>query len=634
MAAEKMTVLTGENVGTTTYVSFTFDGYSWNVNWWNVDNLYVYGFPLAEAEYSEEKCISDIGNGEEIDLEFDDWEPDFLSEQKTGTRQYAFNMWTDMEGDNNLANDAFKQFLKLDFFHDVGIQGVSSPYDTGPIDVEWYQYHDDHTESAWRWTAGDPWQQAIQLTDEFGLDDYRGWDITQVKFSCGDDVYGWCNADYEIWISDQLENPNDPPEVYGSGQSSGEGWDIVELDDAYTIPSSGDVYLGISFSNYDNYPAGVDSDNYEPEGFWWYYASAGGWVDAAGYLGASVWGLSAGVTQGGAPGIEAYIQPGSQDIDVIVENIGTFPALGMTCTAEICEFLTNCTEGTLIYEDMKENIDIEEPLGGTETLEFDDYTFVDEGVYGLYLNLNYTLVDDEEIDIKNNALAYGIGVDDTAPTTTYTLNPPNPDGLNDWYISDVEVTVTATDPSIGCEREGSGIDYIAYEINGVPGQITGSSGIFTITTDGDDVLVEYWAVDNVGNAESHKSFTIDMDQTPPVIDLTYEWADGPNPPGPPWEFSFIVNATDATSGMERVEYYLNEGLQKIITGPGPEYIYSLLYVPPAHAIWTAFAYDFAGLENSDFLDNPTDTEYTTKLKLKSGGSSTEVGNIIRVPQKI
>jgi hypothetical protein len=620
---ETVTIITGENVGNDEfYVSMTYDGNSYNCNYWYVDDLVVNGFPLAEAEYSEFKCIADIDNGEQIDLEFDDWEPDFLSEMKTGTRQYAFNMWTDMEGDNNLANDAFKQFLKLDFFHDVGIQGVESPTDIDPIDVEWYQYHDDHTESAWRWTAGNPWQVAIQLTDEFGLDDYRGWDITEVKFSCGDDVYGWCNADSEIWISDELEDPNDPPEIYGSGQSSGSGWDIVELDDAYKIPSSGDVYLGISYSNYDSYPGGVDHDNYEPEGFWWYY---NGWLDAAGYLGQAVWGLSAGVTQGGAPGIEAYITPGSQDIDVIVENIGTFPEVDMVCTAVINEYVTNCTQGTLVYEDMKENIDIEEPLGGTETLRFDDYTFVDEGVYGLFLNLSLALVDDVEIDLKNNMLAYGIGVDDTAPTTTYTLNPPDPDGLRDWYISDVEVSVTATDPSIGCEREGSGVDYIAYEIDGVPGQISGSSGIFTITEDGDDVLVEYWAVDNVGNAESRKSFTIDMDQTIPEIDLTYEW-EGTSPP---WTFHFIVNATDATSGMERVEYYLNEGLEKIITGPGPEYIFSLLYVPPPYALWTAIAYDMAGLENSDFVENPDQT-----TNVKTGSSSSEVGKIIRVPQRI
>jgi hypothetical protein len=338
------------------------------------------------------------------------------------------------------------------------------------------------------------------------------------------------------------------------------------------------------------------------------------------------WIIFGGVAQGGAPSIDVYVTPGKQDIDVILENLGTFPEEGMTCTAEIYEFITNCTEGVLEYEDMIDNIALPVPLGGTKTLEFDDYTFVDEGSYGLYLNLSLVLVDDEESDIKNNVLAFGIGVDDSAPESTHSCNPSTPDGLNGWYISDVEVTVSATDPSIGCEREGSGIDYISYEVNGVPGQVSGSSGTFTITTDGEDVLVEYWAVDNVGNAESpHNTFTIDMDQTPPEIDLTYEW-EGTKPP---WMFHFIANATDATSGMERVEFYLNDGLEKIITGPGPEYIFSLPYIPPPYALWTAIAFDFAGLDASDFIENP---EYTTNLK--TGGSSSEVGKIIRVPQRI
>jgi hypothetical protein len=324
---------------------------------------------------------------------------------------------------------------------------------------------------------------------------------------------------------------------------------------------------------------------------------------------------------GGGVSLDTYVAPGTYSIEAIAENIGTFPEEDMTCTADLYEYITDCENATFLEGWEITGIDILEPLVGEETLEFADYFFADEGFYGLQIELTA----DDDDNLGNNLFSYGIGCDDTPPSTTRSLDPPNPDGLNGWYISDVEVTVTAADPSIGCERAGSGVDYIVYSIDGAQSTIDGETGTFIIHDDGDDVQVEYWAVDMVGNAESHNSFTIDMDQTPPVIDLTYEW-EGTSPP---WTFHFIANATDATSGMERVEFYLNGGLEKIITGPGPEYIFSLPYIPPPYALWTAIGFDFAGLEASDFVENP---EYTTSLK--TGGSSSEVGNTIRVPQRI
>jgi hypothetical protein len=324
---------------------------------------------------------------------------------------------------------------------------------------------------------------------------------------------------------------------------------------------------------------------------------------------------------GGGVSLDTYMQPGHVDLKALARNYGTFPEEDMSCTADLYEYISDCENATFLQNWELTGIDILEPLTGEEELDFGDYTFVDEGFYALFIEL----VDDDDDDLGNNFFAYGIGVDDTAPSSGHSLTPEDPDGLNGWYINDVEVSVVATDPSIGCDRDGSGIDYIAYEINGVPGQVPGDSGTFPITTDGKDVHVEYWAVDMVGNAEARNEFYIDMDQTPPVIDLTYEWEGS----SPPWMFHFIANATDATSGMERVEFYLNEGLEKIITGPGPEYIFSLPYIPPPYALWTAIGFDFAGLQASDFVENP---EQTTNLK--TGGSNSEIGNTVRVPHRI
>ena len=293
---------------------------------------------------------------------------------------------------------------------------------------------------------------------------------------------------------------------------------------------------------------------------------------------------------GGGMGIDTYIAPGNKAITAIAENIGTFPETDMTAYAEIYEYITNCSSGTLVYEDNLTGIDILTPLTGTETLNFNSYDFVVEGVYGLMLEL----VDDDDDDLGNNEFVWGIGCDATDPTTTHALDPPNPDGLNDYYISDVEVTLTASDPSIGCEVEGSGIKEIKYQIDSEPIQtIPGDTGTFVIDTDSTLHTIRYWAIDNVGNTETEKTFDIKMDQTPPVIMLQYEVLSGNILQG--WEMVFEAEATDATSGMERVEFDLNDVLQETVTGPGPLYTWSFTYHGGLKITIKAEGFDFAGL---------------------------------------
>ena len=151
--------------------------------------------------------------------------------------------------------------------------------------------------------------------------------------------------------------------------------------------------------------------------------------------------------------------------------------------------------------------------------------------------------------------------DTTPPVTTHELDPPEPDGLNGWYVSDVNVTLNATD-------DMSGVKEINYWVNGVPGTIPGDNGVFTIHDDGDDILVEYRAIDNAGNVETMNSFTIDMDQSKPDMELVFGF-EYDSYLG--WTYDFTAYATDDTSGMEYVEFYTNNKLQETITGPGPEY---------------------------------------------------------------
>jgi len=307
---------------------------------------------------------------------------------------------------------------------------------------------------------------------------------------------------------------------------------------------------------------------------------------------------------------EGYIQPGTESIDVIVVNNGTFPEFGLTCYAEIWEYISDPENGSLVYEDEITDIDLDEPFGGTEMLNFKDFTFAYEGIYCLYLDLPLEIDDFPE----NNQRELVIGVDDTKPESSHTLDPPIPDGENGWYVNDVEVSVSAYDMySMGVS---SGVDRIKYRINdGSTQTITGASGTFLITQDHDkdDVKVEYWAIDNVGNNENSNTFYIAMDQTPPIIDFP------PVNPGYNWKVICVVT-TDFPSGMKRLEIYFNDELKDIVINPPIAYYWEFRYPPDENIIFKAVAYDKAGN-----CANASINIFKLELNKNSGNKSSNLG---------
>jgi hypothetical protein len=198
------------------------------------------------------------------------------------------------------------------------------------------------------------------------------------------------------------------------------------------------------------------------------------------------------------------------------------------------------------------------------------------------------------LDYEATALAITYEGDDEPPVTIHSLDPSEPDGCNGWYVNDINVTLSATDNKVGVKE-------IKYQVRGGPIQtINGDNGTFTITKDydGEYVSVVYWAVDYAGNEEiPHNVFFIDIDQTNPIIDLTYEVISGNPQQG--WDFIFTAITTDATSGMERVEFYLNDELQETVYGSGPEYQWWYRYYGNLSVDIRADAYDSAGNMASD-----------------------------------
>ena len=146
--------------------------------------------------------------------------------------------------------------------------------------------------------------------------------------------------------------------------------------------------------------------------------------------------------------------------------------------------------------------------------------------------------------------------DTTPPVTTISLNPPEPDGENGWYVSPVAVTLNATDNE-------SGVNAIYYQIN-QEGWIV-YIGTFEIQRCG-IIIVQFYSVDNAGNIEIPKQVEIKIDKSHPITSC-YAPPNGNNG----WyicNISVTLNATDDLSGVN-VTYYktLNTPLWLIYTAP-------------------------------------------------------------------
>lgn len=106
-----------------------------------------------------------------------------------------------------------------------------------------------------------------------------------------------------------------------------------------------------------------------------------------------------------------------------------------------------------------------------------------------------------------NSISYAIV---NLPTSTAVTYPANPDGLNGYYKTRPQVTITASSPS------GLPVS-IYYRING--GAETMYSGPVQIP-DGLAVVLSYYAKDTQNNQEQPKQLTFKVDATAPVVTIT------------------------------------------------------------------------------------------------------------------
>jgi hypothetical protein len=258
------------------------------------------------------------------------------------------------------------------------------------------------------------------------------------------------------------------------------------------------------------------------------------------------------------PNPDIWIQCEEFEICATVTNSGVFDEMDDPATPCDWEGITVKWNLTWYYlTDPCEQPEVEVILEGMDTIELEcgeskeycvTYDFEETGVYVFNIWAE-PLVD---CDWDNNLDSLAIGVDCCDPVSEHTLNPLMPDGDNNWYMQQVMVTITATDPLCPdpCYGTASGIAEIHYVINGVETVKEDDEVTFKIKDEGVN-LVEYWAVDEAGNVEDKFTFEIAIDTEDPSCILSFEKIEDGTV-----VIKFKAEASDATSGINEVEFFI------------------------------------------------------------------------------
>jgi hypothetical protein len=155
---------------------------------------------------------------------------------------------------------------------------------------------------------------------------------------------------------------------------------------------------------------------------------------------------------------------------------------------------------------------------------------------------------DQHLVLRPQGAGYDIGAFeavDFPPTTTITLTPAAPDGLNGWYVSGVGVSISATDPDGTVAETRCALDPASTPatFGDLPG---GTCPLTSVVTEGEHTIYAA-SVDANGNEESPLvNAALKLDFTDPILAPTLS--------------STVVsvgqtgvtaspNATDATSGV-------------------------------------------------------------------------------------
>jgi hypothetical protein len=548
-------------------------------------------------EYDESAAVANwLYPGQSLQLTYPDWTPDNLAIGTSGDIEYGVKADAQNSPDGYLPNNQLVHTLILSYHHDVGVKTIVSPA-KGNRDLLFHQRPFLSTES-WTFRSSNLGGGYLCQDNFDGLTAAIG----NIEF------WGLCLIYNAGWTPG---NQNTLPfQVKFYQDNAGvPGTEVTSFDLAASTPvqfGATGAYSGFTAYKwtYDLPTAVPLADGWmsiqsqtAPDNAWLLWAGSpegdlNMWQQGATtphIAGDCAFNLSG--TASPTPPVQLYLKAGTQPISSIVNNLGEFAESGLTCYAEITDYTVD-PNGTVVYTENVAGISLD-PMGDEETLTFASYNFQDEGVFGL--KFNFPLAGDDVPG--NNMKSLGIGIDKTNPVSTHAISPATPNGLNGWYISDVTVTVTATDPEVN--GVSSGVTKIEYQVDGGSWQTYTTP--FKVTTDNAAHVVKYRATDKVGNVEAEKTIpSFKIDKTVPIIAMNYTWEKVGN------KYNIIMTATcnDAMSGMGKVEFYFNGVLQETVTGVGPDYVWTYEYAPLPNVVIKAIAYDNAGWTAEAEILNP------------------------------
>jgi hypothetical protein len=635
--------VTSVNVGGPFYIGVNYFGDPYDMNWWNVDDVEVYGLGspdiIGNMVFEEEVCIEELPVCTELEICFGEWTPVPPDPCFCGIVPYLICIETDMcTDDQTPENDEFCKIVYIEFNHDVGIEEFTAPCPPGGLggDIIFDQQPTGYTavtsdvDECFEYIVYDDFFLDVdphEIPGYIKIGDIHWWGLglNWVVDPC-DGPQGWepmadpCELVFDIiFYEDDAGVPGAPiaeylgvsPTCTDTGDTFA-GWPIMyweyDLDPVIKLTTSGWKWVSIqstaapgSFlwhNSYDgnSYSIQEDRETDPPTQTIHNYDQAFQLTapDEIGY------------------DIDCYIMCGEHDICVMLKNYGTYLET-VDVYHELYIWNTETETLDLVQEGVLEDVEIE-PCGTEKEVCIKTYEFDPCGYYFIWVWVDLGLEYHEDCFPCNNYKGLGVAVDCCPPESCHDLNPVEPDGENNWYTSPVQVHLYGQEPCTCCTIH-SGVKEIVYILNGVQNSVPGGDGVFTISEDGVH-HVEYYAVDNVGHEEViHHSFEVAIDTTDPTVELIYDVFDD----GGTTKVEFTALASDETSGMNRVEFFIGTDHQLTVDSPGPykfEVTWSSDYKTKT---FYAYAYDNAGNADSDDVyggDIPTsktkDTQSTAK----------------------
>jgi hypothetical protein len=567
-----------QNDGTTGWKDETMD-YSLLINYLGGPGYYYIGFE-AISDYGYNMFIDDIRIGSlgEVD-------------------------------DGNPADNVLSKVFTLSYIHDAGVVAITKwPQGDEARDIIWDNYGDDGSGNGLssQFAADYPFQS--QCADDFMFED-TAMDITSVHWwgIFWNGVSGAYPNPIEfnvIFYADDGDMPT------GAGMEDPTSTALA----VYNFPAVTGVEYGTDKYEYDAplVPAFVAQPN---EKYWiavqavfpfsgngqWGFATNGanpeqlsGPVQGFPLLGTAYWTptiygdhafqLSGGEHGGGGGNPE----PGTYEIAGVIQNLGlTYTEVDIPVNAQV----TNDT-GVVVYD---ETIIVAGPLapGALAEVAFPDITIPwepeAEGDYKL--TMMTMLTNDEVPGNDKKTQSWIIQIPDTEPPVTEATIAGTM-GQDDWYVSSVTVTLTATD-----YKWPEGVDYTMYKVD--DGEWTLYETPFDVDTDGEHT-VYFYSVDKAvpPNTEEEQSVSFKIDKTAPVINTFTATAQ--NALKTKWLLE--ADATDAPSGIVKVEFYADDALVGTVTAEPYEFL-----VESKISTAQCIVYDAAG--NSKMSDVVTSFDY-------------------------